>query len=311
MRNQGAWMMAMAALAGAAAPGRAAAQERGMIGIVFQQIYSETEPNHRGPLAVMHVVEGSPAEKAGVHCGEFVVAVDGEAVMGRELAEIARKNLQGPVGGRVKLSIARLDGSQSEVTVVRAPIPAHVNPASDPFSYRVPGGWAADSRYPFPLPWSPELAYHGFEDLYFSPNFADRNSPEYHSYLFFLWLEGEPRIDAKKLEADMLVYFRGLAEERGRNYHFTPDLAKVAASYREDAPGGETFGGAGARSFSGTVTIWDTHGKVITLNSEVKEAVCPGTKHTAMFFGMSLEPREGEMWKAIDAVRDTFRCGGR
>jgi hypothetical protein len=28
-----------------------------------------------------------------------------------------------------------------------------------------------------------------------------------------------------------------------------------------------------------------------------------------MFFGMSLEPRDGEMWKQIDAVRDTFHCG--
>ena len=107
----------------------------------------------------------------------------------------------------------------------------------------------------------------------------------------------------------MLTYFRGLAQERGRNFGFTPDLSKVTASYREDPATSQTYGGAPARTFSGTVSIWDTHGKVIRLNSEVAQAQCPGSGHTALFFGMSLEPRDGPVWKAIDAVRDTFHCG--
>jgi hypothetical protein len=44
------------------------------------------------------------------------------------------------------------------------------------------------------------------------------------------------------------------------------------------------------------------------LNSEVVAAACPGSNHTALFFGMSLEPRGSEIWKDLDAVRDTFRC---
>jgi len=82
----------------------------------------------------------------------------------------------------------------------------------------------------------------------------------------------------------------------------------VSAAYKEDPAASGTFGGAAARAFSGTVSIWDTHGKVITLNSEAVSTVCPGSNHTAMFFGMSLEPRDGEMWKQVDAIRDTFRC---
>ena len=290
------------------APRRAAADDRGMIGIVFRQIFSETAPNHRGPLVVLQVMEGSPAAKVGLHCSDFVVAVNGAPVPGREFSEILRKEIQGPIGGTVRLAIVRADGSRSEISLVRAPYPPHVNPASDPFAYQVPGSWAADSRYPFPLPWTPELAYHGFEDLFFAPNFDDTSSPEYHSYLFFLWLEGTPALNAKQLESDMLVYFRGLADERGKNYGFTPDVSKVAASYKEDAARSQTFGGAAARTFSGTVTIWDTHAKLITLNSEVVATVCPGSRHTTLFFGMSLEPRDGEMWKQLDAIRDSYRC---
>ena len=283
--------------------------QRGMIGIRFRQLFDERQPNHRGPLVVLRVEDDSPAAKAGIHCSDFVVAVNGAPVAGREFSEILKTEVLGTIGGTVRLSVVRYDGSQSEISLIRAPFPPHKNPASDPFVYVVPGTWSTDPRYAFPLPWSPTLAYHGVEDLFYVPNFAETDSPEYHSYVFFLWLEGAPVLDARKLESDLLTYFRGLAQERGRNFGFTPDLSKVTASYREDPAASQTYGGAPARTFSGTVSIWDTHGKVIQLNSEVAQAQCPGSGHTALFFGMSLEPRDGPVWKAIDAVRDTFHCG--
>jgi hypothetical protein len=281
---------------------------RGTVGIVLRQIFADAQPNHRGPLVILQVIENSPAAKAGIHCSDFIVAVNGVTVMGREFSDIMKKDIHGPIGGTVKLTVVRYDSSQSEITLVRAPYPPHSNRWSDPFAYTVPGSWGTDTRYSFPLPWSPALAYHGFEDLFYTPNFDDTDSPEYHSYLFFLWLEGAPPVNASQLRSDMLVYFRGLSEERGRNGGFTPDLSKVSATYREEAGASREFGGAPARTFSGTVSIWDTHGKVITLNSEVVTASCPGSNHTALFFGMSLEPRDGGVWKQLDAVRDTFRC---
>ena len=282
--------------------------ERGTIGIGVRQLFDERQPNHRGPLVVLRVVEDSPAAKAGIQCSDFVIAVNGTPVAGREFSEILKTDIQGPVGGTVRLTVLRRDGSQSEVSLIRAPFPPHRNPATDPFVYVVPGSWSTDPRYAFPLPWAPGLAYRGSEDLFYVPNFAETDSPEYHSYVFFLWLEGAQSLDAARLESDMLTYFRGLAQERGRNFGFTPDLSKVTASYREEPAGTRTWGGAPARMFSGTVSIWDTHGKVIRLNSEVAQAQCPGSGHTALFFGMSLEPRDGPIWKEIDAVRDTFRC---
>lgn len=288
--------------------GTVSANDRGMIGIVFRQLFDDAKPNHRGPLAVMHVMEDSPAAKAGIHCSDFVVAVNGVPVPGRDFSDIMNSDLQGPVGGTVRLTVARFDGSQSEITLVRAPFPPHVNPASDPFAYVVPGSWSTDPRYPFPLPWWPQIPYRGFEDAFFSPNFDQADAPDYHSFLFFLWVEGSHLLSSEQLQSDVVAYFRGIAEERGRNYEFTPDLSKVSATYKEDAAASPTFGGEAARAFSGTVTIWDTHGKIITLNSEVLISACGTSNNTAFFFGMSLEPRSGNMWKQIDAIRDTFRC---
>jgi PDZ domain len=236
-----------------ALPALAAAQpapdDRGTLGIVVRQIFSETQPNHRGPLAVMHVDDDYPAAKAGIRCSDFIVAVNGVPVPGREYSAIFDNDIHGPIGGQVHLTISRYDGSQSEIALVRAPYPPHTNPASDPFAYSVPGSWSMDPRYAFPLPWSPALAYHGFEDLFYTPDFDRTDSPEYHSYLFFLWLEGAPAITASQLQSDMLVYFRGLALERGQTYNFTPDLSKVTSSYSEDPSPSSSYGGAPTRTF--------------------------------------------------------------
>jgi hypothetical protein len=289
---------------------RILADEPGGIGIVLVQLYDPgNEPTHLGPLAVMHVVENSPAARAGIRCSDFVTAVNGVPVAGREYSEILKNDLHGPVGGTVKLKVSRFDGSQSEITLIRAPFPAHTNQPADPFTYNVPGSWSTDPRYIFPLPWWQEIPYKGFEDIFFSPNFDDTGSPEYHSFLFFLWLDGTHMMNAEQLQTDALAYFRGIATERGRNYKFTPDLSKVSATYKEDLAGSQKFGGAPARTFSGVLNIYDTHGKVITLNSEVLISICGTSDHTVVFFGQSLEPRAGEMWKQIDALRDTFHCG--
>jgi len=288
---------------------RTSADDLGSIGIVFVQLYDpNNQPSHLGPLAVMHVVEDSPAAKAGIHCSDFVLAVNGVPVPGRQFSEIMDKDIHGPIGGTVRMTVARFDGSRSEITLVRAPYPQHVNPASDPFVYSVPGSWSTDPRYTFPLPWWPKIPYHGFEDVFFSPNFDKAESSEYHSFLFFLTLEGTHMMSAEQLQSDTVAYFRGIAEERGRNYHFTPELSKVSATYEEDSTASPTFGGAAARAFSGTLSIYDTHGKVITLNSEVLISTCGTSDHTSLFFGQSLQPRNGEMWKSIDAIRDSFRC---
>jgi hypothetical protein len=289
------------------APWRASADERGMIGITFRQLFADAQPNHRGPLVVLHVLEDSPAAKAGIHCSDFVVAINGTPVPGRDLSEILTKDLQGPVGGTVRLTVSRYDGSQSEITLVRVPYPTHVSQATDPFVYRVPGTWSTDPRYVFPLPWWQKIPYRGFEDVFFSPNFDHTDSPEYHSFLFFLWIEGTHMMSAEQLQSDAVAYFRGIAEERGRNYDFTPDVSKVSATYKEDSAT-STFGGAPARAFSGILTIYDTHGKVIALNSEVRISTCGTPDHTVLFFAQSLEPRDGGMWKELDAIRDTFRC---
>ena len=83
-------------------------------------------------------MEESAAAKAGIHSGDFVIAVDEVPAPGREMSEIL-KQIHGPIGATLRLTVVKPDGSQSEYALVRAPYPPHLNPASDPFVYTVPG----------------------------------------------------------------------------------------------------------------------------------------------------------------------------
>lgn len=307
MRTSGMRLWMVLAVCVAVCPMMVAAQEPGTLGFALAQLYSNEQPNRRGVLIVRRVDKGSAAADAGIEAGDIIVSVNGTDTAGHDAAELRHAGLAGPVGESVKLKVAKMNRPPAEMVLMLKPYPPHVNLATDAFQYSIPGDWQMDPRYPFPLPWASSIAYKGFEDLAFAPGFDDSSSPEYHSYLILWWLNDAPTLTAESLDKDMVTYFRGLAEQRGRNNKFTPDLTKVAASYREGA-GLQSFGGAVAKNFAGTVTLYDRHGEVITLHSEVVTAPCVAAGHTAVFFSMSKEPRPAALWKRLDAVRDGFRC---
>jgi hypothetical protein len=283
------------------------AQEPGTLGLSVVELYNDEQPNKRGVLMVRIVDKGSSADEAGIGVGDVIVSVNGTATEGHDGDELGQAGLWGPAGESVRLMVVKGHGAPAEIVLTRKPYAPHVSRAADIFHYSIPGNWQMDPRYPFPLPWSPSVAYEGFEDLAFAPGFDNISSPEYHSYLILWWLKGTPTLTSEALERNMIAYFRGLAEQRGRNNKFTPDLSKVMASYREST-GPQVFGGAAAKNFAGTVTLYDRHGAVITLHSEVVTSVCAAVAHTPVFFSMSKEARPAALWKHLDAVRDGFRC---
>ena len=101
--------------------------------------------------------------------------------------------------------VVKGNGAPSEIVLKRKPSTPHLSRATDLFHYSIPGNWQMDPRYPFPLPWSPSIAYEGFEDLAFAPGFDNTSSPEYHSYLILWWLKGTPALTSETLEKNMVA----------------------------------------------------------------------------------------------------------
>ena len=74
-------------------------------------------------LTIISPIPGSPAEKAGIHPGDKIIAIDGEDMTGID-AELVRQRVLGPAGSTVLLTVARegeaepLDFSIKRETIV-------------------------------------------------------------------------------------------------------------------------------------------------------------------------------------------------
>lgn len=68
--------------------------------------------------SVVRVLEGNPAEKAGVKAGDIIVKINGESAEGWDTARVAAK-VRGEVGTTVKLSLLR-DETLQDFTITRA-----------------------------------------------------------------------------------------------------------------------------------------------------------------------------------------------
>lgn len=81
-------------------------------------------------LLVESVVAGGPADQAGLKAGDTILSVDGTALT-QENRQKGTELTRGPEGSSVVLSIRRTDGTETELTVVRARVEEH------PVSYQL------------------------------------------------------------------------------------------------------------------------------------------------------------------------------
>lgn len=94
----------------------------------LEDLYSQIDGNFVGlgvelksaadGLAVVHVIPGSPAQRAGIRAGDHLIGVGGRSIGGMSVDEAAHL-LQGPAGSLVTLAVVRGPGAARAVTVRR------------------------------------------------------------------------------------------------------------------------------------------------------------------------------------------------
>jgi carboxyl-terminal processing protease len=90
----------------------------------FEGIGAEVEMKD-GHVVIVAPMDGSPAEKAGVHAGDIVIKVDGQDVTGQSLQAVVQ-HILGPAGTQVTITLLDLSsGEQRDVTITRARILIH------------------------------------------------------------------------------------------------------------------------------------------------------------------------------------------
>lgn len=97
----------------------------GGLGMRVGQLYDPQAPDKKGQLVVLYVMEGLPAQQAGVQRGDIVTRINGEPTAGKDFDDLVANRIRGPAGEKVALTLERYGPQESEtleITVERAPV---------------------------------------------------------------------------------------------------------------------------------------------------------------------------------------------
>ena len=72
----------------------------------------------KGFVKVVSPIDDTPAADAGLQPEDFIIAVDGDTILGMTLSE-AVERLRGPIGSEVKISVQRGQAEPFDVTIIR------------------------------------------------------------------------------------------------------------------------------------------------------------------------------------------------
>lgn len=108
------------------------------------------ELRHRGDSLVLGLIQGGPADQAGLRTGDLLLSVDGQSTAGLTPTQAVHL-VQGPVGSKVRVKIRRLwPVGEFEVEVARAvvsaPRPRFSRPVADVLVLHVPAVQATTLR---------------------------------------------------------------------------------------------------------------------------------------------------------------------
>ena len=84
-----------------------AIEETGGIGMKVAQLFDYTKENHKGPLVVLDVFRGSPAEESGILIGDIITHINGELTRNNDFRDLLHNKLRGPAGTELELKIWR------------------------------------------------------------------------------------------------------------------------------------------------------------------------------------------------------------
>jgi hypothetical protein len=174
--------------------------------------------------------------------------------------------------------------------------------ARAPFSLPTPDGWRTETIH-FPLGFAPELDYTGLEELRFAPGMFTPGAEDYWTYAFVWWISLDTDPGVERLQADLEAYFFGLTRVVARGSGFDPGNPTYEAKLRridEGDPG----------RLRGRVLTFDAFAarKPVELNVRVDNVACKDQGRRALVFLLSPRSEDHTVWRALEKIRDGFRC---
>lgn len=171
-----------------------------------------------------------------------------------------------------------------------------------PYNLNKPKDWGVE-RFAIPISFAPQIDYKGIEDIRFTPGWAKVTSEEYWSYAFLWYLDGEVKLDTKKLEQNFRSYYSGLISVNGSEIP-KEKLIPVVTSFKEIQKDKDDN-----KTFSGTIKMLDYMKQVpITLFCKVHIGSWSEENKTLMFFELSPQPFTHKVWLDLHKLWSDLKC---
>lgn len=162
------------------------------------------------------------------------------------------------------------------------------------------GDWRGE-RIDLPPGFAPDLGWTGVENIRFSPGMFDPTKESFFSYaLVFLLKEGDD-VSAEGIQREVLTYYRGLSAAvlKGKNMHTDTEKFEFELSEPTEAEGATTYTG----KLKWIEPFATQKGQF--LNMDIR--VWKHGNQPALFFSVSPQPEDHEVWKDLFRIRDTFK----
>ncbi|QOD59866.1 hypothetical protein H9I45_10950 [Polaribacter haliotis] len=144
----------------------------------------------------------------------------------------------------------------------------------------------------FPIDWAPDLKVSGFEELRFSPNWADAKSDEFWSLVIAWKIDATAIITIKEAEHNLKSYFDGLMKPN----HWAKEFPNPKVKFKKDKNS--------PNNFTGEMTFFDGFhtGKVITVHIKGEQFFCKKQQKNVTVFRLSPKNSKHKIWKTLQEI---------
>lgn len=167
-----------------------------------------------------------------------------------------------------------------------------------------PDSWKKES-FTFPLGFAPKLAFTGIEEARFAPGWSDKTSPEFWTYSFAWYVDGDINLTEKRLQTFTADYFNGLTQVVGKSKGLkTETVTESFAIFIEKVSV------AGWQFFEGKAQLFDVFfsEQEVRLNVKVKALYCEQANKHLVVFSFAPKAFDHEIWQVFEDVQTVANC---
>jgi len=173
------------------------------------------------------------------------------------------------------------------------------------FKWNSPNNWSG-GEFPVPTWFAKDMKVSGYEILHFHDGYYDSSSVGHWTYVFSLVVNELEEPNEAFLIDETNHYFLGLGRVLGDKKN--PNLSPENITTKVSSPPYKS-------SYTGKVQNFDLlaydsweSAKPIKLNTRIYTWLCQGSKHRAIVYAISPQPREHPIWDELTAEVHAFEC---